>query len=104
LGVRAERISVEPPEAVGAETPLAHVVVSEYLGAETVVAFKLGRRTDEPEQSAVGRRDVLQARIPGERHLTPGADCAVRLDLTNASFFDVDSGERLPVAVPEVAR
>jgi multiple sugar transport system ATP-binding protein len=103
LGVRAEKISVEPPAAVGTGTLPAHVVVSEYLGAETVVAFNLGLRTGEPEQSTVGHSNVLQARIPGERHLTPGADCAVRLDLTDASFFDVDSGERLPVTVPEVA-
>jgi multiple sugar transport system ATP-binding protein len=103
LGVRAEKISVEPTVAVGTGTLPAHVVVSEYLGAETVVAFKPGRRTDEAEQSTVGQHDVLQARIPGELHLTSGADCAVRLDLTNASFFDVDSGERLPVAVPEAA-
>jgi multiple sugar transport system ATP-binding protein len=100
LGVRAEKMSVESAGAVETGTLPARVVVSEYLGAETVVAFKLGRRTDEAAQNTVGRHEVLQARIPGELHLMPGADCAVRLDLTDASFFDVDSGERLPVAVP----
>jgi multiple sugar transport system ATP-binding protein len=101
LGVRAERISVASSDAVASETLPAHIVLSEYLGAETVVAFKSGRRADQAEQGAVAEHDVLQARIPGELHLTPGADCTVRLDLTNASFFDIDSGERLPVAVPE---
>ena len=101
LGVRAERISVAPSDAVASETLPAHIVLSEYLGAETVVAFKSGRRADQAEQGTVAEHDVLQARIPGELHLTPGADCTVRLDLTNASFFDIDSGERLPVAVPE---
>lgn len=59
---------------------------------------------DQAEQGTVAEHDVLQARIPGELHLTPGADCTACLDLTNASFFDVDSGERLPVAVSEATR
>ena len=104
LGVRAEKISVAPSDAVASDTMPAHIIVSEYLGAETVVAFKPGRRADQTEQDTVAEHDLLQARIPGELHLTPGADFTVRLDLTNASFFDVDRGERLPVAVPEATR
>ena len=104
LGVRAEKISVAPSDAVASDTMPAHIIVSEYLGAETVVAFKLGRRADQTEQDTVAKHDLQQARIPGELHLTPGADFTVRLDLTNVSFFDVDSGERLPVAVPEATR
>jgi hypothetical protein len=104
LGVRAEKMSVAPSDAVASDTMPAHIIVSEYLGAETVVAFKLGRRADQTEQDTVAKHDLQQARIPGELHLTPGADFTVRLDLTNVSFFDVDSGERLPVAVPEATR
>jgi len=103
LGVRAEKISVDS-SGVGSGTLPTHVVVSEYLGAETVVAFRPGRRADAAEHSAVAEHDVLHARIPGELRLMHGDDCAVRLDLAGASFFDIDSGERLPVGVPEPAR
>jgi multiple sugar transport system ATP-binding protein len=104
LGVRAEKISVVPSAAAGVETLSARVVVSEYLGAETNVAFTLGAHTEQAGPEVVVDRDALQARVPGELHLASGTECAVRLDLSGASFFDVDSGERLPVADPEPAR
>ncbi|HEV7956124.1 MAG TPA: ATP-binding cassette domain-containing protein [Marisediminicola sp.] len=104
LGVRAEKISVVPSAAADTETLRARVIVSEYLGAETNVAFKLGGHAELLEPSPVGERDVLQARVPGQLELAAAAECAVRLDLSDASFFDLDSGERLPVAVSEGVR
>ncbi|TDD87642.1 ABC transporter ATP-binding protein [Actinomadura darangshiensis] len=96
LGVRAEKVSVEAADTAKAGALPARVVVSEYLGAETVVAFQLGTRMDE--SGTVGGRDLLHARIPGEVRLAAGDACAVRLDLTDASFFGSDGGGRLPVA------
>jgi multiple sugar transport system ATP-binding protein len=104
LGVRAEKISVVPSAAADTDTLRARVIVSEYLGAETNVAFKLGAHAEQVEPSPVGERDVLQARVSGQLDLASAAECAVRLDLSDASFFDLDSGERLPVAVAEGVR
>jgi multiple sugar transport system ATP-binding protein len=104
LGVRAEKVSVVTSPDADGTTLAARAIVSEYLGAETNVAFKLGPHVEQTGSSPVGERDALQARVPGELHLASGAECAVRLDLTDASFFDVDSGDRLPVAEPEPAR
>lgn len=103
LGVRAEEFSVAPSDAVATGTLPADIVLSEYLGAETVVEFKRGQRADQAEQSTVAEHDVLQARIPGDVHPTPGAKCRALLDLTNASFSDVGSREPLTVAVREAS-
>jgi multiple sugar transport system ATP-binding protein len=104
LGVRAEKVAIVPAAAADGTTLAARVIVSEYLGAETNVAFKLGPHAEQIGASPVTERDALQARVPGELHLASGTECAVRLDLTDASFFDVDSGERLPVEAPERVR
>jgi multiple sugar transport system ATP-binding protein len=90
LGVRAERIRlVRSGEGIP-----ARVAVIERLGAETIVGFRFGH--SEPHTLGASLvRDLYSARIPGEVDLSVGEDCHVGLDLRAASWFDVESGERL---------
>lgn len=88
LGVRAERIRI------GAKGVAARIAVVERLGAETVVGFRFGHREPETLGSSVVR-DLYYARIPGDVELTVGSDVHVELDVTAASWFDSESGQRL---------
>jgi multiple sugar transport system ATP-binding protein len=90
LGVRAERIGIATP---GTGIP-ARVAVVERLGAETVVGFRFGHVEPQTLGAAVVR-DLYSARIPGDVSLSIGDDIEVELDLTAASWFDPESGERL---------
>ena len=91
LGVRAERLRVAPRGASGIP---ARVRVVERLGAETIVGFHLG--DDEPGTlGAAAARDVYYARIPGELDVALGDLVSVTPDLTNASWFDRETGDRL---------
>ena len=90
LGVRAERLRVA---ARGTGGLPARVRVVERLGAETIVGFHLG--DDEPGTLGSAARDVYYARIPGEVDVALGDLVDVAVDLTNASWFDRESGDRL---------
>ena len=94
LGVRAERITLS---ADGAGVP-ATVAVTERLGAETVVGFRLGRATAVPLGSAAAR-DVYYARVPGDAPFSVGDTCRALIDTEGASWFDSTSGERLPASL-----
>lgn len=98
LGVRAERISVLPLRPVAAGSLTGHVVAVEYLGAEVVVAFRLGMPAAEGGVRPIAEPEILHARMPGEVSLSAGEACTVVINLSDASFFDVDTHERLPVS------
>jgi multiple sugar transport system ATP-binding protein len=104
LGVRAEKIAITDAGVDAPGALPAHVVACEYLGAETIVAFRPGPRPESTDRETVPVHDVLQARVPRELYLAPGSACTAVLDLRDASFFDLDSGERLAVAVPEAVQ
>ncbi|WP_157252208.1 ABC transporter ATP-binding protein [Nonomuraea typhae] len=78
LGVRAEKVTIS--RAPGGLR--GQVVVVEHLGAETVIAFTLDSR------------ELHYARMPGDVTFPPGGECRVDLDLTGASWFDAETGER----------
>ncbi|MGH3389377.1 MAG: TOBE domain-containing protein [Actinomadura sp.] len=102
LGVRAEKITVRPDDA--AEGLEGHVTMVENLGAESVVAVKLGRAGESAEVGAAAR-DLHYARVAGEVTVTPGQPCRVVFDLAGASWFDPADGSRLEhaPALPDVA-
>ncbi|GAA0938275.1 ABC transporter ATP-binding protein [Nonomuraea longicatena] len=81
LGVRAEKVRLTDAEG----GPRGTVAVVEQLGAETVVAFTLS-----------GAKDLHYARMPGDVVFAPGTEVRVDLDLTAASWFDRETGRRLP--------
>ncbi|MDQ2662104.1 MAG: ATP-binding cassette domain-containing protein [Actinomycetota bacterium] len=91
LGVRAERIRIA---GAGERGIPARVAVVERLGAETIVGFRFGHTEPETLGSSVVR-GMYSARIPGDVALSIGDDIEVALDLTAASWFDPESGERL---------
>lgn len=92
LGVRAERIRVQPRGATGGVP--ARVRVVERLGAETIVGFHLG--DEGPGMlGASAARDVYYARIPGEVDVSLGDAVDVVFDLGNASWFDPATGDRV---------
>ncbi|RBQ14558.1 ABC transporter ATP-binding protein [Spongiactinospora rosea] len=84
IGVRAERVTVGPPDGEGVPAQVAGV---ERRGAESVVAFRLG----PPGRSG----DLHHARIPGDVRFAPGDPCRVRPDLTGAPWFDRRTGKRI---------
>ncbi|MCU1439341.1 MAG: sugar transporter [Rhodoglobus sp.] len=90
LGVRAERIRL----ARSGEGIPARVAMIERLGAETIVGFRFGHA--EPHTIGASLvRDLYSARIPGDVDVTVGEHCHVELDVRDASWFDVETGERL---------
>ncbi len=90
LGVRAEHLSIAPLGA-GTGGLLAQVVEVEYLGAEAMVAFRLG----SDGHHGVVAHGMGHARVPLGHGLRPGDSCLVQVDLDSASLFDVDSGARI---------
>jgi multiple sugar transport system ATP-binding protein len=103
LGVRAEKITILPENA--AEGLEGHVTMVEHLGAESVVAVKLGRAGESAEVGAAAARDLHYARIAGEVTLEPGQPCRVAFDLAGASWFDPADENRLEPApaLPDAA-
>lgn len=115
LGVRAEKVTVtessteatrsdESTGRAGAVVHMGHmvdmaghVVVVEHLGAETVIAFKLGAPDDRTEVETA--RDLYYARMPGDVLFPTGAPCRIHLDLTGMSRFDRETGRRLEIPV-----
>jgi multiple sugar transport system ATP-binding protein len=91
MGVRAERIRVEPAEGLAGDGLPGRVASVEHLGAETVVGFRL----DSPGSSGSGPGDPVLARMPGDVRLEPGAPCHVHLDTTGAGWFDPETGGRV---------
>ncbi|ALE73305.1 sugar ABC transporter [Pseudonocardia sp. EC080610-09] len=87
MGVRAERIRVDPAEGPTGDGLAARVTTVEHLGAETIVGFRLDGDT-APEEP-------LLARMPGDVRLDPGAPCHVHLDTTGAGWFAPETGVRV---------
>ncbi|OLL72419.1 Glycerol-3-phosphate ABC transporter, ATP-binding protein UgpC [Pseudonocardia sp. Ae168_Ps1] len=87
MGVRAERIRVDPAERATGDGLAARVTTVEHLGAETIVGFRLDGDT-APEEP-------LLARMPGDVRLDPGAPCHVHLDTTGAGWFAPETGVRV---------
>ena len=90
LGVRAEHLSIVPL-GPGSSGLLAQVVEVAYLGAEAMVAFRLG----SDGHHGVVAHGMGHARVPLGHGLRPGDSCLVQMNLDNASMFDVDSGVRI---------
>ncbi|MFI0421911.1 ABC transporter ATP-binding protein [Spongiactinospora sp. 9N601] len=94
IGVRAEKVTLGPPDGEGVPARVAGV---ERRGAETVVAFRLG----PPGRPG----DLHHARMPGDAPFAPGDPCRVRPDLAGASWFDRRTGRRLDSAPrPSITR
>jgi multiple sugar transport system ATP-binding protein len=90
LGIRPEKIK-ESESGVGVA---AIVRVVERLGAETLVAFYFA--TDSEDSSITRSASSLHyMRIPGDSSLKSGDKCVINLDLSGASWFDPETGDRL---------
>jgi len=79
LGVRPEEIGLAGPDGLP-----ARVAAAEFLGAETVLACAVGEAGE-----------VLQARLPGHRAVSPGTLLHLRLPPAR-HVFDAATGRRLP--------
>ncbi|PRY00808.1 ABC transporter ATP-binding protein [Allonocardiopsis opalescens] len=94
LGVRAEKVRIRPASEGGPGLE-GHVTMVEHLGAETIVGFKFGPAAASGEVGAAASRDLHYARIPGDVVFDFNEPCRIELDLTGASWFDPESGERI---------
>lgn len=94
LGVRAEKIAVRTEAGVSTTLP-SHVVAVEYLGAETIVGFKIGPADGPIDVGSASTRGLFYARVPGDLALTLGQDVWVEFDVAGAVLFDTGSGERI---------
>jgi sn-glycerol 3-phosphate transport system ATP-binding protein len=83
LGLRPEDVAVD--SANGRAPFHATVTAVEYLGAEALVACRLGNRT-------------IQARTRGDGSPPIGATVALAWDAAASHVFDAESGERVAVA------
>ena len=95
LGIRAEKLTVSAGASPRSGSIEAHIVVAEHLGAETIVGFKLGAATERLAVGAAATRDLYYARLPGDVQFEVGSSCRVGFDLSDAVWFDNDSGERI---------
>jgi multiple sugar transport system ATP-binding protein len=80
FGIRPENISLSP--LAGAVTVPASVVITEPLGAETLVTFKIGAAE-------------MVARCSAQFSAKSGESMSVHLDSSHMHLFDADSGQRL---------
>jgi multiple sugar transport system ATP-binding protein len=95
LGIRAEKLSMSAGATPVRGSIEAHIVVAEHLGAETIVGFKLGAPTARLAVGAAATRDLYYARLPGDLQFEVASSCRVGFDLSDAVWFDNDSGERI---------
>ena len=92
VGVRPEMITVSRADD---GTELDGTVISvEYLGAESIVSFRLGTTGAALDAIVQDEDSALHARV-NHRDLAPGDVCAVRIDLSKASYFSRSSGNRI---------
>jgi multiple sugar transport system ATP-binding protein len=94
LGVRPENVRIGIPGAY--RTP-ARVVSVEQLGGETVIGFVVGAADDGDLSLVAHEGETFSARVPADRSWAPGARCSVELDVPEKRFFDLESGDSLPV-------
>ena len=81
LGLRPEHVRAVPPTSLGAV--LARVSAIEYLGADTLVACKLGDA------------GTITTRVPGYRPFAVGDAIGLQWAAIDQHLFDATSGERL---------
>ena len=93
LGLRPEMIAVSRHDPDDAEGLTGTIVAVEYLGAESMLRFHLGAHA-EPEAIVQDEDTTLRAKT-GDRSLTPGDLCTIKLDLPQASYFDQATGRRI---------
>lgn len=103
LGMRAEKISVHPdaPSVPGAIN--GHVAAVEHLGSETVVGFRLGVADSNLAVGAAATRGLHYAKLAGDVPFTVGDPCQVSFDVSNAVWFESESGERIDIYDDETA-
>ena len=82
FGVRPENIALSPREGVAQVALPAHVVISEPLGAETLVTFQVGQ-------------SELVARCAPDFKALPGSPQTIYLDATALHLFNADTGQAL---------
>ena len=95
MGVRAEKIRVDPGGAPAGDAFAARIASVEHLGAETIIGFRVGDDDVSDAAAMVPARGVHLARVPGDVVGQVGDACTVSFDLSDASWFAEDTGERV---------
>jgi multiple sugar transport system ATP-binding protein len=98
VGLRPEMIQVSALDHHQSTELTGTVIGVEYLGAESIVSFRLGTAEAEPNSIVLEEEAVLHARTT-DQDLLPGSRCSVRLDLSKASYFDRKTGKRIETRI-----
>jgi multiple sugar transport system ATP-binding protein len=95
LGIRAEKISLYTGGESANKGLAAYVATVEHLGSETIVGFRLGVAQGQLEAAMAAIHDLHYAKLTGDVPFTLGMPCYVAFDLSDAVWFDNNSGNRV---------
>ncbi len=95
IGIRAEKITVHAGDAPTPNSLEAYVAAVEHPGSETIVGFKFGTSAGQLAVGEAATRDLYYAKLAGDVPFSLGDPCRVSYNLSDAVWFDSDSGERI---------